>query len=349
MRLAISARLSSPCRPHVALQVSRADMTDTLAIARSPAHILRRTIGPRRAVGARHVFLRPGRTAGMAKGAASLRGIPLAGRRQARHGAGGGGSSLAAPVPRGSGHGPPPPRVRRRYCAPCDLVAGAELTGAVEPIVPRSRATAKTRSRAPRPAGSALCGTTGTGKTLTAQAAASAPGSPSAHVAPRLAEATSNVKRPLGCIGGRGLAALPGKSGRIGRKRDGPHGHGEPERASGNLTRMLDGRGGGALAMAAAGRRSALDGAVWSVFHAIIRLDLPDHASRTALPEKRLGGIGQDGNVGAETLARMTGGRPAADMVHTRIGAPRKSVAGGGDAVGSSDATRPPADGGAAS
>ena len=323
-------------------------MTNTLAIARSPTHILRRATGPRRAAGARHVFLRPRRAAGMAKGAASLRGIPLAGRRQARHGAGGGGSSLAAPVPRGSGRGPPPPRVKRRCCAPCDLAAGAELTEAVEPIVPRSRAAGKTRSRAPRPAGSALCGTTGTAKTLTAQAAASAPGSLSAHVAPRLAEATSNVKRPLGCIGERGLVALLGESGRIGRKRGGPHGHGEPERAAGSLARMPDGREGGALAMDAAGRRSALGEAVWSVFRAIIRLDLPDHASRKALPEKRLGGIGRDGDVGAETLARMAGGRPAADMVHARIGAPRKSVAGGGDAVGSSDATRPPADGGAA-
>ena len=327
-------------------------MTNTLAIARSPAHILRRTIGARRAAGVRHVFLRPGRPAGMAKGAALLHGIPLAGRRQVRRGAGGGGSSLAAPVPCGSGHGPPPLRVRRRCCALYDLVAGAELTGAVEPIVPRSRAAGKTRSRAPRPASRVLCGTTGTGKTITAQAAASAPGSPSAYVVPappRLAEATSNVERPLGCIGGKGLAALLGESGRIGRKRGGPHGHGEPERAAGSLTRMLDGREGGALAMDAAGRRRALGEAVWSGSRAIIRLDLPGHASRTALPEKRLGGIGQDGNVGAETLARMTGGRPAADMVHARIGAPRKSVAGDGDAVGSSDATRPPADGGAAS
>lgn len=182
--MAISARLSSPCRPHVALQVSRVDMTNMLAIARSPAHILRRATGPRRA-------------AGMAKGAASLRGIPLADRRQVRHGVGGGGS-LAAPVPRGSGHGPPPLRVRRRYCALYDLVAGAELAEAVEPIVPRSRAAGKTRSRMPRPAGSALCGTTCTGKTLTAQAAASAPGSLSAHVAPRLGEATSSMGRPFG-------------------------------------------------------------------------------------------------------------------------------------------------------
>lgn len=348
MRLAISARLSSPCRPHVALQVSRVDMTNTLAIARSPAHILRRATGPRRAAGARHVFLRPRRAAGMAKGAASLRGIPLADRRQVRHGAGGGGS-LAAPVPRGSGHGPPPPRVKRCHCALYDLAASAELTEAVEPIVPRSRAAGKTRFRVPRPASSALCGTTGTGKTLTAQAAASAPGSPSAHVAPRLGEAMSNVGRPLGCIGGRGLVALLGESGRTGRKRGGPHGHGEPERAAGSLARLPDGREGGALAVAAAGRRRAPDVAARCGFRAILRLVLSYHASRMALPEKHLGGIGQDGDVGAETLARMAEGRPAADMAHTRIGALCKGVAGDGDAVGSSDAMWPPADGGAAS
>ena len=300
-----------------------------------------------RPAGARHVFLRPRRAAGMAEKVAELRRLPTsAERRQERHEKAGS-ASPTAPIPLDSERGLPLLRVKRHYHALGDLVVGAELTGAIESIISENLAAGKIRSYGLRPTSRVLlCGPPGTGKTLTAQVVASALGRPFAYVAfdslisSYLGETASNMRRVFDYIEGQSMVVLFDEFDSIGKRRDDPHEHGELKRVVNNFMQMLDEYDGGTLIMAATNHHHALDDAVWRRFDDVLYFDLPDQTRRKALFEKYLRVMRRDDDIDAAALARSTRSYSAADIMQVCVGALRRSIVEDRPSVGRADVMR---------
>lgn len=180
-----------------------------------------------------------------------------------------------------------------------DLVLAPVVREALDRIVVEQHKGDLLQSYGLRPIGKVLfCGPPGCGKTVAAEAIASALYLPlvlvrfDAVISSYLGETAANLRRVFTFARSRKMVMLFDEFDAIGKHRTAVEEHGELKRVVNSFLQLLDGFRGDSLLIAATNHQGLLDSALWRRFDEIVAFDLPDAAAIVEVLRRNLHQIG---------------------------------------------------------
>ena len=214
-----------------------------------------------------------------------------------------------------------------------DLVLAREASEQIGRVVEENKRAELLHSRGLRPARRVLfCGPPGCGKTVTAEAIASALFLPlalvrfDAVISSYLGETAANLRRVFDFARGRPMVLLFDEFDAIGKKRDDEQEHGELKRVVNSFLQMLDRFKGETLAIAATNHEQLLDSAIWRRFDQVIFLALPSTGEIEQLLQRYWHQVAVPSSLRLDELARDLHGLAHADVERLSIDAMKQMV-----------------------
>ena len=180
-----------------------------------------------------------------------------------------------------------------------DLVLTPSTRDTLDRIIIEQRKADLLRSYGLRPAGKVLfCGPPGCGKTVAAEALATALYLPlvlvrfDAVISSYLGETAANLRKVFTFARSRKMVMLFDEFDAIGKHRTAIEEHGELKRVVNSFLQMLDSFHGESLLIAATNHQGLLDPALWRRFDEIVAFELPDAVAIVELLRRNLHQIG---------------------------------------------------------
>jgi SpoVK/Ycf46/Vps4 family AAA+-type ATPase len=202
-----------------------------------------------------------------------------------------------------------------------DLVLTLPAREALDRLVREQRHADLLRSYGLRPSGKVLfCGPPGCGKTVAAEALATAISLPlvlvrfDAVVSSYLGETAANLRKVFTFARSRRMVILFDEFDAIGKHRTSVEEHGELKRVVNSFLQLLDGFRGESLLIAATNHQGLLDPALWRRFDEIVSFDLPDAAAIAELLRRHLHQVGIAPGIVLEEVAGELLGCSHADV-----------------------------------